>query len=366
MQTDDLEIKRQMGAAGDMIRVMSVHGSKGLEAPIVILPDTAKRKPPSDAEIIVAEGAPLWRVPKDQMPAAMLTAREAAQEKQQNERLRLLYVALTRAEKWLIVASAGELSKEGDSWYQMVERALNDGGAAETDLPGGLGLRLQHGDWDGLEFVAHDAPEPKKVILPQVFTQPAPAYVAPEPTLSPSDLSGAKALPGDQGLDEEAAKARGTNLHLLLEHLPTQPEDRWPDLARALLAGCEDQGELLEEASAVLRNPDLAHVFAPGTLSEMAVTADLDGIRLHGVIDRLIVESDRVLAVDFKSNATVPQSVSECPDGLLRQMGAYALALGRIYPGKTIETALIWTRNATLMPLPHEVVTRAFQRHGEP
>ncbi|MDE4141681.1 MULTISPECIES: double-strand break repair helicase AddA [Rhodobacterales] len=365
MQTDDLEIKRQMGAAGDMIRVMSVHGSKGLEAPIVILPDTAKRKPPSDAEIIVAEGAPLWRVPKDQMPAAMLTAREAAQEKQQNERLRLLYVALTRAEKWLIVASAGELSKEGDSWYQMVERALNDGGAA-TDLPGGPGLRLQHGDWDGLEFVAHDAPEPKKVTLPQVFTQPAPAYVAPEPTLSPSDLGGAKALPGDQGLDEEAAKARGTNLHLLLEHLPAQPEDRWPDLARALLAGCEDQGELLEEASAVLRNPDLAHVFAPGTLSEVAVTADLDGIRLHGVIDRLIVESDRVLAVDFKSNATVPQSATDCPDGLLRQMGAYALALGRIYPGKTIETALIWTRNATLMPLPHEVVTPTFQRHGEP
>ena len=365
MQTDDLEIKRQMGAAGDMIRVMSVHGSKGLEAPIVILPDTAKRKPPSDAEIIVAEGAPLWRVPKDQMPAAMLTAREAAQEKQQNERLRLLYVALTRAEKWLIVASAGELSKEGDSWYQMVERALNDGGAA-TDLPGGPGLRLQHGDWDGLEFVAHDAPEPKKVTLPQVFTQPAPAYVAPEPTLSPSDLGGAKALPGDQGLDEEAAKARGTNLHLLLEHLPAQPEDRWPDLARALLAGCEDQGELLEEASAVLRNPDLAHVFAPGTLSEVAVTADLDGIRLHGVIDRLIVESDRVLAVDFKSNATVPQSATDCPDGLLRQMGAYALALGRIYPGKTIETALIWTRNAALMPLPHEVVTRTFQRHGEP
>ncbi|MEC9312205.1 MAG: PD-(D/E)XK nuclease family protein, partial [Pseudomonadota bacterium] len=290
----------------------------------------------------------------------------AAQEKQQNERLRLLYVALTRAEKWLIVATAGELSKEGDSWYQMVERALNDGGAAETDLPGGPGLRLQHGDWDGLEFVTHDTPEPKAVTLPSVFTQPAPPYVAPEPTLSPSDLGGAKALPGDQGLDEEAAKARGTHLHLLLEHLPAQPEDRWPDLARALLAGCEDQGELLEEASAVLRNPDLAHVFAPGTLSEVAVTADLDGIRLHGVIDRLIVEPDRVLAVDFKSNATVPQSVTECPDGLLRQMGAYALALGRIYPDKTIETALIWTRNAALMPLPHEVVTRAFQRHGEP
>ncbi|MEL0438340.1 double-strand break repair helicase AddA [Phycobacter sp. K97] len=366
MQTDDLEIKRQMGAAGDMIRVMSVHGSKGLEAPIVILPDTAKRKPPTDAEIIVAEGAPLWRVPKDQMPAAMLAARDAAQEKQRNERLRLLYVALTRAEKWLIVASAGELSKEGDSWYQMVEGALRTGGGVEADMPGGPGLRMQHGDWEGLELVHREAPETKTVSLPDLFTRPAPPYVAPDATLSPSELGGAKALPGDQGLDEEVAKARGTALHLLLEHLPGQPQDRWPDLAQSLLENAEDTEPLLAETSAVLRNPDLTHVFVPDTLAEVPVTAEIDGLRLHGVIDRLIVGPDRVLAVDFKSNATVPQTVADCPEGLLRQMGAYALALAQIYPDKTVETALLWTRNASLMPLPHDLVTAAFARHGEP
>ena len=366
MQTDDLEIKRQMGAAGDMIRVMSVHGSKGLEAPIVILPDTAKRKPPTDAEIIVAEGAPLWRVPKDQMPAAMLAAREAAQEKQRNERLRLLYVALTRAEKWLIVASAGELAKEGDSWYQMVEGALRTGGGVEADMPGGPGLRMQHGDWEGLELVHREAPETKAVSLPDLFTRPAPPYVAPDATLSPSELGGAKALLGDQGLDEEVAKARGTALHLLLEHLPGQPQDRWPDLAQSLLENAEDTETLLAETSAVLRNPDLTHVFAPDTLAEVPVTAEIDGLRLHGVIDRLIVGPDRVLAVDFKSNATVPQTVANCPEGLLRQMGAYARALAQIYPDKTVETALLWTRNASLMPLPHDLVTAAFARHGEP
>ncbi|WP_192964932.1 double-strand break repair helicase AddA [Phycobacter azelaicus] len=366
MQTDDLEIKRQMGAAGDMIRVMSVHGSKGLEAPIVILPDTAKRKPPTDAEIMVAEGAPLWRVPKDQMPAAMRTAREAAQEKQRNERLRLLYVALTRAEKWLIVASAGELSKDGDSWYQMVEGALRKGGAVEVDMPGGPGLRMQHGNWEGLEFVHSEAPDAKEITLPDLFTRPAAPYVAPDPTLSPSDLGGAKALPGDLGLGEEAAKARGTALHLLLEHLPSQPEEDWPALAQALLGGAEDSETLLDEVGAVLRNPDLSHVFAPDTLAEVQVTAEIDGQRLHGVIDRLIVEADRVLAVDFKSNATVPQSVENCPEGLLRQMGAYALALAQIYPEKTVETALLWTRNAALMTLPHDLVTAAFARRGEP
>ena len=233
-------------------------------------------------------------------------------------------------------------------------------------MPGGPGLRMQHGDWDGLEFTPHEAPKTKTVSLPDLFVHPASPYVAPKETLSPSDLGGAKALPGDQGLDEDAAKARGTALHLLLEHLPSQPEDRWRDLAHALLDGIEDSETLLDEVGAVLRNPDLSHVFAPDTLAEVPVTAEIDGQRLHGVIDRLIVEADRVLAVDFKSNATVPQSVENCPEGLLRQMGAYALALAQIYPEKTVETALLWTRNAALMTLPHDLVTAAFARRGEP
>ena len=366
MQTDDLEIKRQMGASGDMIRVMSVHGSKGLEAPIVILPDTAKRRAPTDAEIMVAEGTPLWKLPKDQMPDLLTAAREAAQEKQQNERLRLLYVALTRAEKWLIVAAAGDLSKEGDSWYQRVEAALTEGGASPCDLPGGQGLRLEHGNWEGLEFVPHEVVSQPLPSLPATFEKTAPDYIAPEPAISPSDLGGAKALPGDQGLDEEAAKARGTGLHLLLEYLPGQPADSWEALADRLLPSAPDTAELLVEARAVLTSPDLAAVFATDTLAEVAITADLDGKRLYGIIDRLIVTPEKIIAVDFKSNARVPDEVAACPLGLLRQMGAYAHALAQIYPDREIETALLWTRTARLMPLPHDVVTDALFQQLEP
>ncbi|MFW8593803.1 double-strand break repair helicase AddA [Cribrihabitans neustonicus] len=366
MQTDDLEIKRQMGSAGNMIRVMSVHGSKGLEAPIVILPDTAKRRPPTDPEIMTAGEVPLWKVPKDQMPDAMLAAREAAQEKLQNERLRLLYVALTRAEKWLIVAAAGELSPDGSSWYQMVERALQDGGAAECKMPGGAGLRLQHGGWDALPLVHHPVAEPEKPVLPALFRQPARPYVAPIAALSPSDLGGAKALPGEAGMEEESAKSRGTRLHLLLEHLPGKPEADWPALAKSLLPEAEDGGALLAEAAAALRNPDCIHVFDAGTLAEVPFTADLEGERIHGIIDRLILTPEKVLAVDFKSNATVPHSPEACPEGLLRQMGAYAHALSQIYPGRQVETAILWTRTAMLMPLPHDLVSAALKRRLEP
>lgn len=366
MQTDDLEIKRQMGASGDMIRVMSVHGSKGLEAPIVILPDTAKRNAPTDAEIMVADGTPLWKLPKDQMPDLLFSAREAAQEKQQNERLRLLYVALTRAEKWLIVATAGTLSKEGDSWYQRVEAALREGGATNCDLPGGTGLRLSHGDWEGLESVSPEAVTKPAITLPEVFARPAPAYSPPKPTVKPSDLGGAKALPGDQGLDEDQAKARGTRLHLLLEHLPGHPTEDWPMLADRLLPQAEDRDELLNEARAVLENPALAHIFAKEALAEVPVTAQLGDQRLYGIIDRLVVTPKKVLAVDFKSNAQVPKQARFCPKGLLRQMAAYGHALAQIYPDREVETALLWTRDASLMVLPHDLVTDALSEVLEP
>jgi len=362
MQTDDLEIKRQMGAAGSMIRVMSVHGSKGLESPIVILPDTAKRQPPRDDEIMMADGTPMWKVPAAQMPATMLAARELAQDKQRNERLRLLYVALTRAEKWLIVAAAGDLSKDGDSWYQRVEFALGDAGAVALDTEGGPGLRLEHGDWNGLPFEPSEERTQVKSTLPEIFTTVAAPYAAPKPTLSPSDLGGAKALPGEQGLDEDAAMARGSQVHLLLEHLPSLPQSDWPKIAQNLLQEATNCDELLAEAAAVIQNPDLSTIFAPETLAEVSVTSDLDDDRLHGIIDRLIVTPDKVIAVDFKSNATVPAKANQCPEGLLRQMGAYAHALTQIYPDRQVETAILWTRTATLMPLPHDLVSAALMR----
>ncbi|WP_209505246.1 MULTISPECIES: double-strand break repair helicase AddA [unclassified Ruegeria] len=359
MQTDDLEIKRQMSGVGNMIRVMTVHGSKGLEAPIVILPDTGKRQPPRDAEIMVADGTPLWKVSADQSPNLITHARSEARTREENERLRLLYVALTRAEKWLIVAAAGDLGKDGNSWYQMVEAAMEKAGA--TQLPGSDKRRLSHGDWDGLPLVEQSHASAKHAELPDMFLHPAAEPVVPAATISPSDLGGAKALPGDAGLDEDAAKLRGTRVHLLLEHLPKVTQNHWPELCARLLPdmGHEDQNALLTEVTGVLTSESLRHIFTPDTLAEIPVTADLNGQRMYGIVDRLIVTDSEVHVIDFKSNATVPNRVEDCPEGLLRQMGAYAQALSQIYPNHKIRTAILWTRTANLMWLPHDLVTDA-------
>ncbi|NOD65042.1 MULTISPECIES: double-strand break repair helicase AddA [unclassified Ruegeria] len=362
MQTDDLEIKRQMSGVGNMIRVMTVHGSKGLEAPIVILPDTGKRQAPRDAEIMVTEGIPLWKVSTDVSPKLIVQAREEARTREENERLRLLYVALTRAEKWLIVAAAGELGKDGNSWYQMVEAAMEMAGAAQ--LPGSDIRRLSHGNWDALPLVEQPQLATESFGVPNIFLHPAPEPTETTSTLSPSDLGGAKALPGDVGLDEDAAKLRGTRIHLLLEHLPIAEPETWPELCARLLPDMQDtdRQELLTEAARVLTAEPLRNIFAPETLAEVPVTADLNGQRMHGVIDRLVVSDTDVQVVDFKTNATVPIRVEDCPEGLLRQMGAYAQALAQIYPDRSIRTAILWTRTANLMWLPHDLVTDALTR----
>ncbi|WP_299081223.1 double-strand break repair helicase AddA [uncultured Ruegeria sp.] len=363
MQTDDLEIKRQMSGVGNMIRVMTVHGSKGLEAPIVILPDTGKRQPPRDAEIMVADGTPLWKVPADASPKLVSQARDEARSKEESERLRLLYVALTRAEKWLIVAAAGDVGKDGTSWYRMVEAAMGRAGA--TELPNSGIRRLSHGDWDKLPVVEHAETVRPHFDLPDVFLQPAPEPVIPTETLSPSDLGGAKALPSDAGQDEVAAKLRGTRLHLLLEHLPGTGQDLWPQLCARVLPDMHEaeRQDLLSEASRVLTADHLRPIFTDDALAEVPISADLNGQRIHGVVDRLIVTETEVHVVDFKSNVTVPAQAERCPEGLLRQMGAYAQALAQIYPDKQIRTAILWTRTAELMWLPHDLVTDAVSRN---
>ncbi len=368
MQTDDLDIKRQMDSAGNQIRVMTVHGAKGLEAPIVILPDTGKRVVRLMDEVMATEGKALWRTAADASPIAITAAREAQKQAQINERLRLLYVAMTRAEKWLIVAAAGELSNDGSDWYQLVQSGMERAGALPHGFDGGPGLRLSGGNWAGLETVIKESLTPDPVDVPDFYYHSAPASEAVERTLSPSDLGGAKALPGEAGLEEDAAKRRGRQVHLLLEHLANIPQTDWPLRASQILSQGADVAsdvevaELLNEARSVLTHPDLADLFTKEALAEVSVTAKMGQHRLHGTIDRLIINPTHILAVDFKTNSVVPNTPEAVPEGLLRQMGAYSYALAQIYPHHIINTAIVWTSTGELMHLPHDLVTVTVNR----
>ncbi|WP_457646932.1 3'-5' exonuclease, partial [Profundibacter sp.] len=359
LQAEEVEIKRQMDGESDRIRVMTVHGAKGLEAPIVILPDTVGRgSAPRDELYLTDNGDVMWKVKADASPKVMNTARERLKLSQEQERLRLLYVAMTRAEKWLIVCGAGDPGKDGKSWHAMIEAGMKTAGA----VPHGDWQRLEYGDWGG-EVKANKPDDKPDVALPDWAKTDAEIPDRPAQTLSPSQLGGAKVLAGDgDRLSEDAAKQRGSDIHLLLEHLPAHPQSEWPGIATILLPDAAP--DILAEVTALLTNPDLAFLFDDSTLAEVPITAnlpDLDGKRIHGEIDRLIISPEKVLAVDFKSNANVPENPAKVPDGLLRQMGAYQAALGMVYPDRKIETAILWTRTGALMYLEHKAVTAALR-----
>uniref|UniRef100_UPI0015D580EF PD-(D/E)XK nuclease family protein n=1 Tax=Cereibacter azotoformans TaxID=43057 RepID=UPI0015D580EF len=205
------------------------------------------------------------------------------------------------------------------------------------------------------------APEAGRPALPGWARTHAAAPVAAPGLLLPSDLGGAKALPGE-ALPTELALARGSAVHRLLEHLPLHPPEAWDAVARGLLPDLGDLGDVLEEVRAVLSAEDLGAALVPHALIEVPVTAEVAGRRLFGTIDRLVVDPDRVLAVDYKTNMVVPARPEEVPEGILRQMGAYAEALARIYPDREVETAILWTRTASLMRLPRDIVRSALAR----
>ena len=377
METDDLQIKRQMDSSGDKIRVMTVHGAKGLEAPIVILPDTVTAAPQLRGSLAKTENGIIWRMRANETPTLQTVVQDDLKARQQAEKERLLYVAMTRAEKWLIVAGAGEPGKDGQSWYDRVCAGMETSHADPHDFDGdiGTGMRLEHGDWGAQAETQDDQKTPVLPVLDPVFTTPAPETPEPLAPLAPSGLGGAKALATIGGLEEEAAKFRGSQIHALLENLPGLPQADWQKHAPAILdranlaAGVDDLPALFAEAKAVLTHPELRDLFTAPTLAEVPFSAtlpELDGRRVSGIIDLLQITPTRVLAIDFKTNVTIPERPETCPDGLLRQMGAYAAALGQMYPDREIATAILWTATPELMVLPHDLVTDALSTTRTP
>lgn len=369
LANDEATIKRQLDSTGDQIRVMTVHGAKGLEAPIVILPDTAGRRGGANRSKVLGNenGPPLWRCSKSDAPALVRAALEREETREREERQRLLYVAMTRAEQWLIVAAAGDLGKSGDAWYSQIADGMKRADAMEGPKTGGL--RLESGDWPmEPKRPAPQDPTPSACAdLPAWAMMTAPKRPEPAEILNPSALDGAKALPGDD-FGEEAARRHGVYVHTLLERLPDIPRNSWTDEVGLLLPDAED-GErtlALSETQRVLDTPELAPLFASDTLAEVPVTAalpDLGGQVMRGVIDRMIVKDDRVLIVDFKTNHRIPTRAENVPNGLLRQMGAYAHAIEQIFPNKALETAIVWTATATFMVLPRALLRKAL-RHA--
>ncbi len=362
----DTEIKREADTSGGRIRIMTTHGAKGLESPIVILPDVSDWSPRAGQEILLVDGIATWRPPAPQLTEAATQALAASRAAQEEERMRLLYVALTRAEKWLIICSAKEAKADGNSWYRLARTGLETLDATALATPAGVGLRYQRSEWQ-------DAPRPTiapaqdgAATLPPWVTAAAPAPPERPAPVSPSDMEGPKSLPDPQAQPQDDARTmrHGSQVHLLLEHLPDHARDLWPTVAAQVLTGDlapqtpTEMDALLQEATRVLTAPELAEIFAPDTLAEVEIAGTMPTpphAPVRGTIDRLVVTDEKVMIVDFKSNRLIPDTPAAIPLGILRQMGVYYGVIREIYPDRQVVLAVLWTRSATLMEVPADL-----------
>jgi ATP-dependent helicase/nuclease subunit A len=383
LRAANAEVKRDMEITRDEVRVMTVHGAKGLEAHTVILADTTTRpegyRPPRLLDIPLTRGKGLvWAKSQDTDPPPVADARVVAREDSIAEYKRLLYVAMTRAEQRLVVCgAASRVNRENEAvipdqcWYRLIENALVQSETAPTIcIPAEDGhktiWRLRKEVFD-FPVGAEDVHARTETPLPGWIDKTMPATTPRSVAITPSDADEAEWTRGKSELERDQALERGRLLHRLIQSLPDLPPENRAAAAEDFLrrnsrkVSPEACAELAEQTLAILNNAQFAPLFAAGSRAEVPLVGLLPRAghppySVTGQIDRLAVTDTEVLIADYKTNRPAPATLDDVPRTYRRQLALYRALLQRIYPGRTVRAALVWTENATLMELPQEVL----------
>jgi ATP-dependent helicase/nuclease subunit A len=358
IEAEGSDVKRDAEAAADQVRLMTIHGSKGLEAPVVVLADAAhQRRRRNDGHVRIGHhglSLPLFHPKKQDSPAAVVAALDAIEVREQQEDLRLLYVGLTRAADHLFIGGAVSgkyLDKIADGsrdcWHVRLAPVLESlPGVERIETAHGGMLRHRAGRW--MPPVAGGgplSPDPAQQKLHDVLTSAAPPPPRPSRPVTPSGLP----EPPPEGPAAEAMRAaaqRGSWIHSLFERLPAVPPDAREAQALAWLgrqgAGAQASA-IAAQVLAVMADPAHEALFGPQSLAEAPVAGLVEGQAIAGIVDRLLVESDRVLVVDFKTGLSVPGSFAAASVAHRRQMAAYRAVLAQAFPGRRVDVALLYT-----------------------
>ncbi|GIU67654.1 double-strand break repair helicase AddA [Candidatus Phycosocius spiralis] len=379
LDNDVSEIKREAEHGTTGIRVMTIHGAKGLEAPVVILPDTTSPRTRKGDHIFQHEASGAWLWSPDPKADCRYIAKLRAQAQQAEERedMRLLYVAMTRARDLLILCGFqyGPKSKDPDqpkdNWFNLLRSALPLIGDEKV----GAGFDFTYSFWGRYLNVADfcEAKPIDTVPLPEWIDQNPPPQLTPPRRIAPSILAPDGALPAT--LSPLATQTnhrfkRGRLIHELLQHLPNADTHQWLNLAKSRLKrelelSEAEQNAISTETLKIMHDPQFAALFGPGSRAEAAIIGRGPGLPddmvVNGTVDRLVVTKDEVLVLDFKTNRPPPQSIEDVAQVYLNQMAAYRALLQASWPDKIIRCALLWTDGPHLMGIPDQVLDRALR-----
>jgi ATP-dependent helicase/nuclease subunit A len=361
LRTAQTEIKRDMEMDRDEVRVMTVHGAKGLEAPFVILAETTAPPqgwhPPPLLHLRPEKPVPdaarplVWATAKANDVGPMVAARAEALGETRNEYLRLLYVAMTRAIERLVVCGTdpGKKLPEG-CWYELITKALKDQCQLETADDGtGEVLRFRKMPDPSVPPKPDETTPAPPVDVPAWLRQPLAAQAPNAAPIRPSyfDKHDGASTPESVSARQRAL-TRGSLMHRLLQSLPDIPAERRKAAADDFLrrAGADmdpDErrsiADLAAQALALLADPRGGALFGPGSRAEVPVVGTVGGRSVNGVVDRIAITPASVLIGDFKTGRRIDPS----PHDYVTQLALYRAVLAKLYPGRPIRAALIWT-----------------------
>lgn len=380
LRQTEISIKRNLDETSGGIRVMTVHGAKGLEAPIVILADAASKPQGTQKTraVYVLDKAPgpllMHASGSAQHSVDSKASRDAIDAILAKEYWRKLYVAMTRAEDELYITGAltpGRKIDEQlrDTWYQAIETALRPHAESLVDAEQREIALIYPLDRVKPQPVT-SLSEPTGPSGGPISLRPVPPPAA-VPIVSPSRAGGHVApivaldSLAEQVRDADLARREGIALHALLQHLCKVERHLWAEIGTKALAVLlpdtpETHAAIAAKAVSILTRPELAPIFAANSRAEVPflVNAKRDGadIRLAGRIDRLVVDEAGVTVVDYKSDALVPGGPGDVPGNYVTQLGLYALVAGQLFPGRTVRAAILWTQLESLMNLSPELL----------
>ncbi len=371
------EIKREPEAAGDTVRVMTVHGAKGLEAPLVILPDTATLPPDEDRLHWTSDPQTgttlfLWAPRAELHCNATQALRAQAADRRAAEYNRLLYVALTRARDHLLICG---WQPRGDvpptSWYALAEAGLHAAGASPAAHPWGTQLSLRAEQIALPDGIAAPHTADAMILPPWIGSAPLwqPAARPHEPVvprpLAPSRPEGATlgrvpAVRSPLLRGAGTSADRGTLIHSLLQHLPDLPPADRLEAARLFTARAwpAEADAIAGQVIALLNHPELAPLFGPASRAEQAFTGLVAGNIVSGRVDRLVITDDEILVAEYKTSRAPPATAAQVPVLYLRQLAAYRAVLCRLYPNRRVRCALVWTEAPQIMMIGDELLDR--------
>jgi ATP-dependent helicase/nuclease subunit A len=367
----DVDIKRDPSAPLDAVRVMTVHGAKGLQAPLVILADATLDPDDTPARGVhwareEAPPVPIFRPRKAERFPPFAEAIAAAEAREREEHWRLLYVALTRAEEHLVIGGALNARRKGvapvESWHAAIERAMAALGSEwSEDALWGAARHHQGGG-----ETRRERERPRRIPLPPPsepawLRLPAPREAQPPRPLAPSSLGRDAVADPPPTPALMAAAQRGRLLHALFERLPAVASERRMAAAERWLTGSAGLASdaaraIATDACAIIADPRFADLFGAEALAEVPIAAVVEGVVVAGTVDRLLVTDDRVRVIDYKTGRRAPASLDAVPEHHLRQIAAYAAALGIIFPGRAIEAGLLYTAGPVLIEVPAAVL----------